>query len=379
MEKPELLIVDDEAINLAVLDNTLSPHYRVRACRSGEQALEVVRGGNPPDLVLLDILMTGIDGFETLRRIREDERGREIPVIFISALGGTVDEERGFQLGAVDYITKPFRPALVLARVRAQLELKRGRDLLRDKNAWLEAEVARRMRETQLIQDTTLVVVTQLAETRDSETAHHILRTRAYVERLARRMQTFPAYAKALDESTLQLIVKAAPLHDIGKIGIRDAILLKPGKLDEAEYDVMKSHCRIGGDVIRRAMAEVLVQHDNSFDGRHPVSLRFLEMAETIALHHHERWDGTGYPAGLAGEAIPLPARMMALADVFDALTTPRVYKAEWQLEQASGHILDQSGHHFDPDVVAAYRLERQAFFDIHARLSDDNQGRRHE
>ena len=279
MAMQKLLIVDDESVNIAVLHSTLSPYYHIRACKSGEQALDIVLGAHPPDLVLLDILMPGLDGYATLERIRANPDRRDIPVLFISALDSALDEERGFQMGAVDYITKPFRPTLVLSRVRAQLELKQARDVLRGQNVWLEGEVSRRMMETQLVQDAMLTVLTQLAETRDSDTGNHILRTSAYVERICRRLAHVPDYEKVLDPPTIRFIVKASPLHDIGKIGIPDAILLKPGKLTPDEFAIMKTHCHLGGQAIRNAMTQARTHSELQSPDR-PLSLAFLEIAE---------------------------------------------------------------------------------------------------
>jgi putative two-component system response regulator len=290
-----------------------------------------------------------------------------LPVIFVTALGHESDEERGLALGAVDYIVKPIKPAVVLARVRTHLELKQARDRLAGQNQWLEAELARRVREIQLAQDLTLSAMAELAETRDNETGHHILRTQSYVEALGRRLQAEPAYAPLLEEAQLLRIAKAAPMHDIGKIGIRDAILLKPGRLTPDEFEIMKTHARIGGDAIAQAIRKTLALHPVEPGAAVPESVRFLEVARLIATHHHERWDGTGYPDGLAGDAIPLPARLMALADVFDALTTPRIYKRPWPLAEAVRHIVAQSGAHFDPAVVAAF-LDIQPEFEAIAR-----------
>jgi putative two-component system response regulator len=370
MSKMELLIVDDEPINLAVLSKLLNPYYKVRACKSGQEALELVDKITRPDLVLLDIMMPGLDGYETLSRMQEIDFFRETPVIYISALDGAVDEEKGFHLGAVDYITKPFRPAIVLERVRVHLELKQARDRLKNQNNWLEAEVERRVRENMMIQDATLSVITQLVETRDNDTANHILRTRAYVELLGRRLQNHPRYTSLLSDEMLSLIVKAAPLHDIGKIGVSDAILMKPGKLNAEEYEIMKTHCHIGGGAIRSAMEKIdLIIDDNGNKGF--LSLGYFNEAINIATYHHERWDGKGYPEGLKGEEIPLSARLMALADVFDALTTPRVYKKPWTMDEAVALIIQEKGHQFDPQVVEAFEAELPAFENIMRSIAD--------
>ena len=370
-----ILIVDDEPINLAVLRKCLSPFFLVRACKSGEEALRLTNQSPKPDLILLDIMMPGMDGYEVLRRLQGSEETRSIPVICITALSSIIDEEKGFHLGAVDYITKPFRPAIVVARAKAQLELKQSRDRLKSQNEWLEAEVARRMAENELILDTTLSFITQLAETRDTDTANHIMRTRSYVEILARCLQYHPRYAGALTDAAVASIVKASPLHDIGKIGIPDAILLKPDRLTDEEFAVIKTHCEIGGRAIRSAIKQAASAGITPMSEAKPQSLAFLEEAELIALYHHERWDGRGYPDGLSGTAIPLSARLMALADVYDALTTPRVYKKPWRPDDAARHITEQAGLHFDPDVVEAFVIERSAFEKIQQMMADGRGG----
>ncbi len=286
-------------------------------------------------------------------------------------MDGETDEETGFTLGAVDYITKPIQPAVVRARVRTHLELKAARDRLADVNRGLESELARRMKEAVIAQDLTLCAMAELAETRDTETGNHVLRTQSYVEALGRRLQQHPDYCAQLQEPDLVRIVKAAPLHDIGKIGIRDEILLKPGKLSDDEFAVMQTHARIGGEALAKAIRKAVTLHETHEDDPLPESVRFLEVARLIATHHHERWDGSGYPDGLAGSAIPLPARLMALADVFDALTMRRIYKRAWTVEDAARHIVEQSGRHFDPAVVEAFLDIRHEFEAISSMLTD--------
>jgi len=411
MRSQTILIVDDEPANLTVLNQLLSPMYRVIACKSGEQALNNAEKEPPPDLILLDVMMPGMDGYEVMQNLRKNKKTQDIPVVFITAMGGEVDEERGIKLGAIDYITKPIKPAIVKARVCVHLELKLSRDLLKEQNVWLEAEVVRRMRDNILVQDVSLAALAQLAETRDTDTGNHILRTQAYVEAIARKLQTHPRFAAELNEVHLLRIVKAAPLHDIGKVGIPDHILLKPGKLTPEEWKIMQSHSRLGGqtigNAIKRAITisgkEPLVLQDGKLtEEKHNImkdhsriggdifvkvndyetdavtagaaklaALEFLEVAQVIATSHHEKWDGSGYPDGLAGEAIPLPGRLMALADVFDALTTPRVYKKAWSMEQAIDFILEQKGKHFDPDIVEAFDSLRATFIDIQRHLAD--------
>jgi putative two-component system response regulator len=362
MKKHEISIVDDEPINLMILKKLLSPSFLIRAYKSGAELLQAVEKGIKPDLILMDIMMPGMDGYQTLSELRKDPDNLAIPVIYISALDSLIDEEKGFHLGAVDYIIKPFRPGIVLARVNAHLELKQARDRLKNQNEWLEAEVQRRMVENQMIQDTTLNVFAELVETRDNDTANHVLRTQNYVRIIAERLQKNEKFKNHLGDETIERIVKAAPLHDIGKIGIPDAILLKPGKLDYEEYEVMKTHCKIGGNAIRLAINKTLSVNKTDNQQGEITALYFLEEAERIMNYHHERWDGKGYPEELYGDEIPISARIMALADVFDALTTVRPYKKAWSMDAVVDYILEQKGLQFDPDVVDAFETEIKAF-----------------
>lgn len=366
-----ILIVDDTPQNLTVLGELLKPHYRIRAANSGERALRAAGTEPRPDIILLDVMMPEMDGHEVLRRLREDERTRKIPVIFITALTATEDEQMGLELGAVDYITKPFNPAIVLARVHTQLELKQARDRLADENDWLEREVARRMHENILIQDLNVRALACLAEARDNETGHHIVRTQFYVELLARHLMDHERFRAALAGKRLAMVVKAAPLHDIGKVGIPDAILLKPGKLTVEEFEIMKTHAQIGASAINKAMEQALAAADDNAAEQSGGAFAFMQVASEISLCHHEKWDGSGYPAGLTGDAIPASARLMALADVFDALTCRRVYKAPIPLERATKIIQDGSGTHFDPDVVNAFLACHEKFTEIAERFSD--------
>ena len=365
-----ILIIDDTLQNLTVLSQLLLPSYRVRAVNSGEKGLKAV-AANHPDLILLDVMMPGMDGYEVLERLRADPATHDIPVIFITAMTGAENEARGLALGAVDYISKPINPAIALARVRTHLELKRARDRLTLENEWLEQEVARRMSENLLIQDLTIHALACLGEVRDNETGHHILRTQAYVDILARQLAGHPRFRAALEGPRLDMVIKAAPLHDMGKIGIPDAILLKPGRLTPEEFEIMKAHPAIGADAIRRAMDQALAGTGQG-SAPHPASaFAFLEVAQEIALSHHEKWDGSGYPAGLAGDAIPVSARLMALADVFDALMCRRVYKAPMSLEETTRIICEGRGRHFDPDVVDAFMACHARFAEIATRLAD--------
>lgn len=366
-----LLVVDDYPENLISMRALLQrDDWQVVTAGSGLEALELLLQ-HEVDLVLLDVMMPGMDGYEVLRRLREDAATRNIPVIFITAMVTSEDEERGLELGAVDYITKPFSPAVVLARVRTQLELKDARDRLARENDWLEHEVARRMRENLLVQELSVRALACLAEARDNETGNHIVRTQLYVDVLARHLAGHPRFREALAGPRLAMVVKAAPLHDIGKVGIPDAILLKPGRLTAEEFEIMKAHPKIGAEAISRAMQQALAGADLETDELANGAFAFLRVAQEISLGHQEKWDGSGYPSGLVGEAIPVSARLMALADVFDALISRRVYKPPMTLDEATQIILDGSGKHFDPVVVDAFVACRVSFAEIAARYPD--------
>ena len=357
--KPVVLIVDDTPENLTIMNGLLKDAYRTRVANSGERALKLAAAEPKPDLVLLDIMMPGMDGYEVCRRLKADAATHEIPVIFLTAKTQVEDESRGFEVGCVDYITKPISPPIVLARVRTHLALKAAADFLRDKNEYLAAEVARRTKQISVVQDVTIMAMASLAETRDNETGNHIRRTQHYVRVLALELRKHPKFAALLDDAAIELLFKSAPLHDIGKVGIPDAILLKPGKLTPEEFEVMKAHTTLGRDAI--AAAESLLDQ--------PVS--FLEYAREIAYSHQEKWDGTGYPQGLAGERIPLSARLMAVADVYDALISRRVYKPPYPHEKAMEIIREGRGKHFDPDVLDAFVAIQEACRAIAERYAD--------
>ncbi|MBI4741456.1 MAG: two-component system response regulator [Betaproteobacteria bacterium] len=355
-----ILIVDDTPENLLLLSELLQPYYRVRAASSGARVLQIAASDPRPDLILLDVMMPGMDGYEVIGRLKAHPGTAAIPVIFVTALESSRDEERGLALGAVDYITKPIRPAIVLARVKAHLELKAARDWLQNQNAMLEAEVARRMEDNLIVQDVSIRALAHLAEIRDPETGNHLRRTQGYVFTLASQLKQYPRFAGYLSDSHIQALVKSAPLHDIGKVGIPDHILLKPGKLTPEEWGVMKTHSHLGSLAIKQAEE----------DAERPIE--FLRLARDIAHYHHEKWDGSGYPEGLSGDAIPLSARLMALADVFDALISRRVYKEPFPLEKAVAIIREGRGSHFDPDIVDAFLSRIDDFAVIATQYADD-------
>ncbi len=358
-QKPLVLIVDDTPENITLMNGLLKERYGTRIATNGERALAAALVEPRPDLVLLDIMMPGMDGYEVCRRLKADARTGNIPVIFLTAKTELEDEQKGFDVGAVDYITKPVSPPIVSARVKTHLTLKAAADFLRDKNVYLETEVQKRTREVHLIQDVTIMAMASLAETRDNETGNHLRRTQNYVRALANRLQKHPKYAPYLDAATIEMLYKSAPLHDIGKVGIPDAILLKPGKLTPEEFEIMKTHTTLGHNAIKEA--ERLIDAPSTF----------LRLAGEIAHYHQEKWDGSGYPEGLAGESIPIPARLMAVADVYDALISRRVYKPPFPHEKSVAIIQEGRGKHFDPDMVDAFLQLQNEFHAIAERYSD--------
>jgi putative two-component system response regulator len=368
-----VLVVDDTRDNLTIIGELLEPYYHVRLAISGERAIKAAQAEPRPDLILLDVMMPGMDGYEVIARLREQPETRDIPVIFVTAMDATQDEEKGLRLGAVDYVTKPIRPAILLARVRTHMELKQARDWLRDQNGYLEAEVGRRVMENDLIKNITLNALATLAETRDNETGNHLHRTQSYIEALIGELREHPRFKEALAGRRGHLIAKATPLHDIGKVGVPDHILLKPGRLTPEEFEVMKTHARIGAEAIESAILRVLGKDSDLLASlREPDSpLAFLEVARQIALHHHEKWDGSGYPNGLAGDAIPLPGRLMALADVYDALISKRHYKEPFDRDKVLGIIREGRGRHFDPDIVDAFFAIQERFDAIALMYAD--------
>jgi putative two-component system response regulator len=354
-----ILIVDDAPENLVVLSELLSPRYRVLAATSGPACLRIASAEPRPDLILLDVMMPTMDGYAVMAQLQQQAVTRDIPVVFLTALAAPEDEERGLLLGAADYIPKPIKPAVVLARVRTQLQAKLARDWLHNQNATLEAEVARRMTENDLTQRVSIRALAHLAEIRDPETGNHILRTQGYVQQLALALRQHPRFSDTLTPRYIDTLSRSAPLHDIGKVGIPDHILLKPGALTPPEWEIMKTHARLGSEAIDRAEQDI------------STPLEFLSVAKEIAHWHHERWDGSGYPDGLAGDAIPISARLMAVADVFDALISVRVYKVAKTYVQASEIIASGRGQHFDPDMVDAFLAGFDDFVSIAQRYSD--------
>jgi putative two-component system response regulator len=355
-----VLVIDDSVESLAVLNELLRGQHRVLAATAGETGLRIAAGQPRPDLILLDVMMPGMDGYAVLTRLREQAATRDIPVIFLTSLGGAEEEGHGLEMGAADYITKPVSPAVLRARVSVQLEAKLARDWLRDQNATLDAEARRRVTENDLTQQVSIRALAHLAEMRDPETGNHLLRTQGYVYELAQRLRPLPRFAATLTDGYIELLSRSAPLHDIGKVGVPDHILLKPGRLTDTEMAVMRTHAELGSRAIEMSERDLAIR------------LPFLAVAKEIAHWHHEKWDGSGYPDGLAGDEIPVSARLMAVADVFDALISPRVYKSAMSFEEARQIMAEGRAKHFDPDVVDAFLGGFEAFVAIARQHADE-------
>lgn len=305
-QRPRVLIVDDEPANLKVMREILGEQYRLSFAKSGIAALTLLEK-ELPKLILLDIMMPDMNGFEVCEHIKNNPKTSHIPIIFVTALGDESDEYKGFELGAVDYITKPISPAIVRARVKTHLSLVQAEQL---KQAHVD-----------LVQR-----LGRAAEYKDTDTGEHIVRMSQYSKVLALGI--------GMSENQAELLHQAAPMHDVGKIGIPDAILLKPGKLSVTEFEHMKEHALIGAKILANSSSPL------------------LQLAHRLAIEHHEKWDGSGYPYGLKGDEISIEGRIIAVADVFDALTSKRPYKDAWSVEKTISHMKEQAGSHFDPAII---------------------------
>jgi putative two-component system response regulator len=355
-----IMIVDDSAVNVEILQHLLRDDYELAVALSGEECLAKMPEFSP-DLVLLDIMMPGIDGYEVCRRIKGSPVGPFTQIILVSGKAMKDDRLKGFEAGADDYVTKPFDHEELLARLRIHFRLRettaalwKANNRLQDFNGELRHLVQERTAEIAATRDVTVFALAKLAESRDPETGEHLDRMSNYSRILAEQLSREGPYTALLTPQKVDEIYSSSALHDIGKVGIPDAVLLKPGRLTQSEFEIMKRHCEIGAQALERA-----VQHGHGGD--------FLKTAVDIARYHHERFDGSGYPHGLSGRAIPLSARIVALADVYDALTSARVYKAACDPEAARRIIEEEEGRHFDPAVVAAFRVRYGDFLKLAA------------
>jgi putative two-component system response regulator len=353
-------------LSFFLVSNLLKDLYIVKVANSGEKALKYLYESTAPDLILLDIMMPILSGYDVIKKIKEDTILKDIPIIFLTAKNSIEDEKIGFELGAADYITKPISPPILKARIKTQLENKVASDFLKDKNQFLEDEIEKRTKEVVAIQNVTIFAMASLAETRDNETGNHIRRTRAYVKILALKLQNHPKFKDFLTDEMIDTLYKSAPLHDIGKIGIPDYILLKKGKLTAEEFEVMKTHTTLGKEAIEHAENQLGYE------------VSFLKIAKEIAYSHQEKYDGTGYPLGLKGNEIPISARLMSVADVYDALISKRVYKDKIEHEKAIEIMKEGRGTHFDPYILDAFlELQKEfedvakSFIDIHPKVEE--------
>ena len=360
--KPTILVVDDTPDNITLLCSLLGEQYRNKVATNGAKALKIARAEPRPDLILLDIMMPEMDGYEVCRQLKADPSTEHIPIIFLTAKTQEGDETKGFELGAVDYITKPIVPPILMARVHTHLALQDARKFLEKQNEILEDQVEQRTRQLAALQDAIIIAMASLAETRDNDTGHHIRRTQHYVRELAVCLRKNPKFTPRIDDSFIATIYKTAPLHDIGKVGVPDRILLKPGRLTPEEFEEMKKHTIYGRDAIIAAEKSMEAPEN------------FLLTARDIAYCHHEKWDGSGYPQNLAGEEIPLSARLMAIADVYDALITKRIYKEAMPHEDAVKVIESGKGTHFDPDVIDAFTEIKDKFAAIAIQFGEEDE-----
>jgi putative two-component system response regulator len=353
-----VLVVDDAPENLRLLASLLKRGGMIaRPVPTGRLAIDAAVA-EPPDLVLLDVDMPEMSGLDVCRWFKQDERLRSIPIIFISGLQSIDDKVEAFRAGGVDYVSKPFQEEEVLARVKTHLHLRRLQLELATHNQALEQRIADQVKVVTATQLATIFALAKLAEARDDDTGQHIERVQTFSRVLAEQMRAMRLHASVLTPTFIDNLFRTASLHDIGKVGVPDAVLLKPGKLTPEEFAEMKKHSVLGAHTLGAVLKKF---PDN----------QFLRMGVEVARSHHEKWDGRGYPDGLKGAAIPLAARIVALADVYDALTSNRCYRAGLSHEETSGIIRDGSGAHFDPEAVATFQAHESQFRRARHELMD--------
>jgi len=355
--KPKIMLVDDNKANLAISRSILSEYYDVFALSSADKLFEFLKNVIP-DLILLDIDMPGMNGYETLTILKADKKYADIPVIFVTAKTSESDEYAGLDLGAIDYITKPFNPPLLLKRIENHLLLQKQKKSLQDNNNSLIEMVKEKTHQVYDLQNAIISNMAELVEFRDVITGQHISRTQKYMKKLMEQLIEDGVYADELLVWDMNVILLSSQLHDVGKIAISDTILNKEGDLTEEEREIMKTHAQKGVEVI----SKIETSTDNS---------DFLEYAKTFAGTHHEKWDGSGYPFGLSGMNIPLEGRIMAIADVYDALISERPYKRSYSADESAEIIINGSGTHFDPALVNTFNKVKDEFAAIAVEYVD--------
>lgn len=359
--KKTIVAIDDTPDNLLLIMDILKSRYRVKTFKEPKKALEYLFADACVDLILLDVMMPELSGYDVLKVLKQNHGTKEIPVIFLTALSGEEDEQKGLEMGACDYITKPISVPIMLSRINVHIENRAAKEFLKSKADYLEEEIAKRTKEILSIQDITILTLASLAETRDIDTGNHLKRTQRYIKTLALALRENPKFRDYLSQEEIETLFRSAPLHDIGKVGIADKILLKPSGLSDMEFEIMKTHTTFGKEAIERAEEEAGVEAD------------FLKTAKEIAYCHHENYDGSGYPLGLSGDEIPISARLMALADVYDALTSRRVYKEAMSHDKARSIILEERGLKFDPDVVDAFLQVQEEFLLVSQKYAESD------
>jgi putative two-component system response regulator len=338
--RKKILIIDDSPEAIALLDNALSKQYKRQVALGSKEALKLLTEiQEVPDLILIDVMMPDMNGYQVCQQIKTYENLKDIPVIFLSALSEMKDKVMAFENGGVDYIQKPFEIEEVRARVATHIKLHDLQKKLMKYNHHLNQLVEEKTREISESQIATIYALVKLSEARDMDTGTHIDRVPEYCKYIAVRLKSRAKYKDYITDKYIENIYKASPLHDIGKVGISDAILLKPGRLTAEEFEIMKTHTTIGANTLDQV-------------GKRYPNNQFIDMGTSIALYHHEKWDGSGYPHGLVGEEVPLSARIMAIADVYDAMRSKRVYKERYSHEKCVDIILEGSGFHFDPEIA---------------------------
>lgn len=361
IEKDSILIIDDDPFSAVLVSEFLATEYHVSIVNNAEEGLAQASSLTPPNLILLDIEMPNIDGYETCRCLKANVKTRDIPIIFLTVKNDTVNEAYGLELGAVDYIHKPVSSPILMARIKSQLLLKNAQKALEVENLKLEERVAVRTNELSVTQDAAILALISLVETRHEETGNHIMRTREYVKVLALELRANVNYQDQLDGEFIEALYKSAPLHDIGKVGVPDNILKKPGKLTPDEFEEIKKHSVYGMNALK---------HSEDMLG----SNSFLRVAKDIAYTHHEKWDGSGYPRGIKKEEIPLSGRLMSVADCYDAIRCRRIYKMPRTHQEACGFIIGASGTQFDPGIVRAFQKVSAQFDAIATRFGIESE-----